>query len=380
METLPHEDVAHTEVSFDLESLPLKEKVQDSKFRIQNQYLFLTYARCDFVDKAYKEWLGIVLPQYIECTIATENHKDGTPHKHVLINRGKNFQTKNSKFFDYEGFHPNIVGIMPNVGDYLRVLAYISKYDEKLNSLNIVSKKHLAVISSASLSHALVEGSLCGLSAMNTKTIYEAFKADNKPQLEPVSEPKAPWIDKMREYQENLIDRDVYRDILWFYDKFGNSHKTHFANYVFDDPDYCVITSVDTCKDFMRIIYNSMKRGWTMKYLIFLLPRNWIDREGGALYKCIETAKDGIITMNKFDSDRFRISQKVLIVVLANTMPNIGAMTLDKWHLYNIHSTKEVSRISFISTKHTGGLDNVRNGPPTVQLNKIDNYENNLNK
>lgn len=374
MTTQEHTDAISEDI-FEVDDLPLETKEVDSfgKFRLQNQYIFLTYARCDFIDKSYKKWLGAKLPQYISCEIATEKHKDDYPHKHVLINRGKLFQTTNYKFFDFDGFHPNIKGVKRGAGNYATVLAYISKYDVKLHNLHDASKRWLAVASAETLSHALIEGDIVGLSSMNTKIIYEAFKADNKPTIEPVIEPDCPWYNKLKEYQQGLVEINQFRDILWFYDASGDSHKTHFANYVFDDKDYCVITSVDTCANFNRVLYNNIQRGWTMKYLVFLLPRNWIDTEKGAIYRCIETAKDGIITMTKYDSDNFRISQKVLIVVLSNTMPNIHSLTLNKWHLYNIHADKSISRISVTLHKDNGASTML--GGPIVKLNVLHNSD-----
>ena len=72
------------------------------------------------------------------------------------------------------------------------------------------------------------------------------------------------------------------------------------------------------------------KDNWTSKYLVVALPRDYNDE--GALYTCLENAKDGMITSTKYDSKSFRIRSDVMVIVVANRKPVLEKMTMDRWH------------------------------------------------
>jgi len=53
----------------------------------------------------YKELLGANLKEYI---IAQENHKDEGIHFHVYLRLKTPIKSRNVRFFDLNGYHPNV--------------------------------------------------------------------------------------------------------------------------------------------------------------------------------------------------------------------------------------------------------------------------------
>jgi len=341
-------------------SLPLKavSTENNDKFYLQSQRYFLTYAQANFTKEEYLKWFNdkeSKFQPYQQIEIAYEEHKNGDKHRHVLINFGRRFQTTSARRFDFKEFHPNIKKVDPKPKDWATCLAYISKYDKSLIALKEQAKYNLGIITSESLAHAIIDSPL---SAQNTKVIWEANNNGVNFIVDDIPEPDCAWYTKFKEYRDGLIeDYNPRRDILWFYDPHGNSHKTHFANWAMQahPEDYAVIGEIDTAQNFCLTISDFVfNKRWTSKYLVITIPRGWIDKESGALYRCLERAKDGIITSTKYQSKSFQIRQDVLIVVLANCMPNIEKLTYDKWHIYHISKNKTVAKVTTVRVKTTG--------------------------
>lgn len=83
-----------------------------SSFRFQARYGLFTYSQCarlrpDAVSQHY-EALGA---SYI---IGRETHSDGGTHLHVFVDFRRKYRTRDSRKFDVEGFHPNIVPSLRN--------------------------------------------------------------------------------------------------------------------------------------------------------------------------------------------------------------------------------------------------------------------------
>jgi len=313
------------------------------KFRIANQRLFLTYSQTSFDKKEYEEWLKLkVSKSYIIkfIRLASESHKDGNRHMHVLVDFGKNFQTTNVRYFDYNGVHPNIKKVTDSLG-WINRLHYIGKEDPENQDLFESSD---LVYRAANANNAL-EAMALGIRPMDAKVIHENVKRVNF-ELEVTPEPDGPVYRHIQRILDPTSDLkfDKWRTVHWFYDQAGCSDKTKFAKYAFENKDYCIITSVASVKDFTRQIDNAVhKEMWTTKCLVVCLPRTFENREGpGALFDCIEMAKDGIITANKYDSHRFRIRGDVTVIVLANCLPDEKRMTSDRWQIWHVGVDKSV--------------------------------------
>lgn len=88
---------------------PVSDNVKEPEtgsFRLQARHVALTYAQCDLSKEEVRETLMKRSPTHM--IIAQEHHKDGGLHLHVYLHREKKFDTKNKRYFDIKGFHPNI--------------------------------------------------------------------------------------------------------------------------------------------------------------------------------------------------------------------------------------------------------------------------------
>lgn len=95
-------------------------------FRLQGKFIFLTYARADFDIDEYYVWLTGKLEHLRGAVICRELHADGSPHRHVAIELGYRFDTRNARFFDYNGYHPKA----ETARNWKAVLKYVKKTED----------------------------------------------------------------------------------------------------------------------------------------------------------------------------------------------------------------------------------------------------------
>ncbi|QFR15872.1 replication-associated protein [Tomato associated geminivirus 2] len=89
---------------------------QPSSFKIQGKSFFLTYPKCPLIPIFIIDYFYQLLRDHTVTYVraCTENHQDGEPHIHCLVQTEKRFQTKNQRFFDISDpngsriYHPNI--------------------------------------------------------------------------------------------------------------------------------------------------------------------------------------------------------------------------------------------------------------------------------
>lgn len=315
-------------------------------WRCQNQRIFLTYSQTYFDKKEYEEWLlqatklNLKGKKFKFIRLANEKHKDGNSHMHVLIDFGYAFQTRNVRLFDYNNVHPNIKFVTDSKG-WVNRLHYIGKEDPDNKDLYESSE---LVYRGMNANNAL-EAMALGVRPMDARIIKEECRTTNF-ELEITPEPDGPVYRHIQRILDPNSDLrfDIWRTVHWFYDEHGCSDKTKFAKYAFENKDYLILTSINSTKDFARQIENAVyKEGWRSKVLIVCLPRTFEKRaDPGALFDCIEMAKDGIITANKYDSSRFRIRGDTTVIVLANCLPDQTRMTSDRWQIWHVGLDKSV--------------------------------------
>lgn len=76
-------------------------------FRLQARYVLLTYAQCGSLDP----WEVVALCSRLggECIVGREEHSDGGIHLHAFVDFGRRYNTRNERFADVEGCHPNVL-------------------------------------------------------------------------------------------------------------------------------------------------------------------------------------------------------------------------------------------------------------------------------
>jgi len=360
-------------LSLNITSEPLRPIIDaDALFRLNNQRLFLTYSRCNFDRDIYRSWFFEQFGKTyinIEIYIAYELHQDGSDHRHVLLNFGRAFQSRNCRVFDYytqsTTFHPFIRKVAKSPEDWANLMLYMSKVDPSLLPLRARANNYLNIVTSESLGHAVLRS---GVSPMDTRIIYESRHRFNF-VLDPVPEPDTPWYTLVKQYQRGEIDNyDKFRDLIWIYDQSGTSDKTKFAKWAFDNNDYCVVSHISRVIDFLNHIDDSVKSGWTSKYIVIDIPRSYND-DPKALYQCIEIVKAGIIAKSKYETAKFRIRDDVMIIVLANHMPKTFEVTINRWHIWSVLSNKSILRLHVSDQQRPVSLQIMERGFHSPPLN-----------
>lgn len=93
-----------------------------SSYRLNTRTVYLTYPRCPLEMQFMLEKLR-TLKDYIHYAICRELHQDGSAHLHVMLQFTNPINTRNSRYFDIEGYHPNVQSARRPKD----VLAYIRK-------------------------------------------------------------------------------------------------------------------------------------------------------------------------------------------------------------------------------------------------------------
>jgi len=86
--------------------------------------LFLTYPRDDTdPQQRLEEIVGKLIRFETDIRVAQEDHDDGGKHLHVFIHSNTKIQTRDARYFDFNGHHPNVqTARSPSA-----VLDYVSK-------------------------------------------------------------------------------------------------------------------------------------------------------------------------------------------------------------------------------------------------------------
>lgn len=91
-------------------------------FQFNTKKVFLTYAQCgDTTKEDAANFIATLNPLFY--VIAIEFHADGGKHLHVVVGWASALRTRNERFFDFNGLHPNIT----SVRSIARVLDYVRK-------------------------------------------------------------------------------------------------------------------------------------------------------------------------------------------------------------------------------------------------------------
>jgi len=92
-------------------------------FRLNCRNVFLTYPRCPIEPKQLGEFLQHLRPA-IYIHVVREQHEDGTPHLHCLLQWVDKYNLRDERKFDFNGHHPNI----QPARDVAAIDDYISKH------------------------------------------------------------------------------------------------------------------------------------------------------------------------------------------------------------------------------------------------------------
>lgn len=91
-------------------------------FQLNAKQLSITYPQCSADKNEILRFLQQTFPRALYIAVSKEAHLDGRPHLHCGVSLDAPHRTRDSRFLDYQTFHPNIQGTR-NFGkwvDYLK--------------------------------------------------------------------------------------------------------------------------------------------------------------------------------------------------------------------------------------------------------------------
>lgn len=169
---------------------------------------------------------------------------------------------------------------------------------------------------------------------------YISFPSYTAPRQLNVSEPDYPW----QRFVINTINTSPDdRSIYWIYDPVGNVGKTHLMKYLFLKKK-CAFTTGGKKNDIMNLLLNYETELTTDNFcVIFDIPRE--TKPEHVSYTSLEMLKNGIVENHKFECKTF-LCHTPHIFVFSNTLPVMSRMSLDRWKIYEINSSKELEAIA----------------------------------
>lgn len=335
-----------------LDTLETKDTTSNN-FRLQNQKMILTY-KSHLDKKLLLEHINTTFPNYLPkyVFICHEIGSTGYHHTHVLIDWSKTFQSKNIRVFDYQHIHPNIK-IIKTFKHWTNCLDYLGKQDEEtaqeIESLGLTKKKDVddpdfakKVWSNKTLGEAVVNNITKKKDLSLLQGLIQLYKLKNSISDIPIPELKYTWQDELA---KELNGTPHIRNIIWYYDEIGGSGKSEFvSNRCLTESDkYYSVNSGTSSYHLSTIVQNALANGWNSHCFFFDFPRQVVDRKN--IYESIECIKSGSITAVKYMGETVRF-KKPHVVVFANFLPDIHAMSIDRWDI------REIKRDNSLDLSH----------------------------
>lgn len=322
--------------------------IDESKFRIQNQKLFLTYST-HIVKVDLIKHLSCIFkcePKFIRC--CHENGKDGYEHTHVLIDIGKPFQSRNARIFDFNNIHPNIKKILTPT-HWNNSKNYIAKEDP--DNADLIQKNICDLVwSNETTADALRN---------NVSQFSDVMGIITLMQFKPLPYHNPTVFEKLRPWQEKL-EKDLEfppndRQIIWYVDLKGGSGKTCFMDYYEDKyPKKSYgINQLGGARNIATIIESAIESGWTSHVVFINLSRS---SECKDIYEPLEMIKDGRVTTTKYRGRTYRFNRPH-VVVFANFYPNTTKLSADRWDIRSIKNDFSVDNLGNSIPEVVDGAD-----------------------
>lgn len=323
------EPLLEQEVCADLRVVPT------AKFRLNNQRLFLTYAKAELVKKDLEAFIRSKSKRdRAMVKIACESHKDGTKHMHVLVDFGDRFQSTSSRIFDFDGYHPNI-RVVRDLIHWANLLCYLGKEDKSCVPTEAVQKAAKYWNCKTRAEVMLAGGATDPMKAL---AIWEQRPKRNA-FVSHMPEPNQAWY---QEICKPLIEGETdHRSWNWFMDPVGKSGKSYCCKYFLrsgSDDVRCTKLTCKTADDFANKLISWQESGWTGKVCIIDLARGKANT--GLIYECLEMLSDGWGDTGKYKGGEFLLDLDPIVIILANWWPKISERTgsTDRWRVYQIAS------------------------------------------
>ena len=166
---------------------------QKGGFRFCAKSLLATYPHCDVSkEEMLVHFQGTLCARV--CVVAEERHADGSPHLHVYAEFDRKIDTRNCRYFDYEGYHPNLQRARPK--QLKKTLSYVIKdgnfvqsegfdvqavLDSKKSKLQITCEQIL--LGKKTLTAAVIENPCLLMSYDKLKRNLQLYEMDTKSEV-----------------------------------------------------------------------------------------------------------------------------------------------------------------------------------------------------
>lgn len=307
--------------------------IENTNFRFQNQKVLLTY-KTHINKEEFFAFLnccakGKGVRKYY-CAHETGDETTPYEHSHMVVDFGFALQTRNQRYFDFNGIHPHI-SVIKTPQAWKKACKYLTKEDKtvKLNAEDSMD------IATQVWSFDTMQEALQNVSDMKNVTATIAlfgYKPLPLPEAEITEEEFYPW---QKEMWEKLQYPPDGRTLVWLSDAIGGVGKTRFAK-------WCCITHRDKCAyfnsigkiaDFAMNIQNLWNTGWRGDTIFLNLSRSYSDRTN--IYEACENILDGVITCTKYTGGTVWLP-RLHVVCLSNFMPQSENLSFDRWRVYDV--------------------------------------------
>lgn len=117
------------------------------------------------------------------------------------------------------------------------------------------------------------------------------------------------------------------RKIFWYYDFKGNTGKSTFAKYFFNNYSNVMYCSASKGNDIKYSIMNRHKEGKKNDFIFFDFTRS---TENYISYQVIEEVKNGIVFSGKYESETITF-ETPQVIIFANFYPDTKKLSKDRW-------------------------------------------------
>jgi len=275
--------------------------------------------------------------------LAHENGDECQPyeHTHVLVDFGVIFQTRDERFFDYDGIHCNIK-FLPSRRAFEDAKVYIAKEDPA--NADLASQVHNNIIdiiqSAPTVNEALRRNVEKPSDALGVLTIYNMRNDVNDIVCD---RPNFPWHRDFLDLLESSVSAPM-RTIRWYFDEKGNTGKTWLLRYLEDNYrdangyDWFPMAGIENMRETANLMMKAAQTGWRMKGVIIDLTRSY--ELGRKLYDTLENIKNGRISSTKYTGGRLRFHPP-WVLILSNWWPNTTMMSADRWDIWEITEDRQ---------------------------------------
>jgi hypothetical protein len=326
-------------------------------FRLQGKKVHLTYAT-HFDHATYLNWFNISGTNKIKkYSIVNETGAikgaefgkaatEGYKHTHVLLEFTGSLNVRKASHFDYtpldvkdsKSLHPNIKKV--TTSEYWnRCVVYHRK--QAVPFTNISNGDELSMIEKVMACKSRHEAVMVGAgdegklnSVSGALAAFDVRKRDFGP------EPHVDWRDWQKKLRAELDEKPDDRKIIWYYDEVGKSGKSYLSKHMgkYQKAFVCTTTKIYHAATGLA---NHVNRHGDPSIVLINFTR---ETNPTGIYNCLESMKDGMVFVQKYQSDMMYF-ESPHVIIFANFAPDVSKMSSDRWDIRTVVGDKVTSSL-----------------------------------